>query len=223
MSSLTSSSATAASTPVPALPRIEALDHHRGQHGDEGDLVEVEDDGFHDRQRQGVGHADEVRGPRSDLASGVGPQRRDGQGEQHALGDQQGGRAVVDPVQRGEQRQHRRPVVGQQHEVRALPVRDAAGDRDRRRQVGVAADPLIEDDQVERAGQEAAEEVERVQAVDEGGRDGERAHLDRGTPPEFPQPPGTRGRPVSRAGGGRRPRRTGGLAAHRWKGSRARR
>src|SRR5438045_2195553 len=87
--------------------------------------------------------------------------------------------------------------------MRALPVRDAAGDRHRRPQVGVAADPLIEDDQVERAGQEAAQEIERVQAVDEGGGDGERSHLDRGTPPEFPQPPWTCARPVSRAGGGR--------------------
>src|SRR6185312_2062963 len=110
-------------------------------------------------------------------------------------------------------------MVGQQQEMRALPVRDAAGDRYRRGQVGVAADPLIEDDQVERAGQEAAQEVERVQAVDEGGGGGERSHLDRGTPPEFPQPPWTCGRPVIRAGGGRSA--GGGLPAHRWKGSRA--
>ena len=194
---------------VPALPRVETFHHHRGEHGDERDLVEIEDDRFHDRQRQGVGHADEVRGPRSELAPGINPQRRDGQGEQHALGGQQGGRAVVDPVQRGEQRQDRRPVVGQQQEVGALPVRDAAGDRDRRRQVRVAADPLIEDDEVERAGQEAPEEVERVQAVDEGGRDGERADLDAGAAPQRPQPTGADGRPVGRAGGGRRPK--GGL------------
>ena len=198
----------------PGQAPVEALYHHRGEHGDEGDLVEVEDDRLHDRKRQGVGHADEIRGPRSELAPGVGPQRRDGQGEQHALGDQQGGRAVVDPVQRGEQRQRRRPVVGQQHEVRALPVGDAAGDRDRRPQVRVAADPLIEDDQVERAGQEAAEEVQRVQAVDEGGRDGERADLDAGAAPQRPQPTGADGRPVGRAGGGRRPG-TSGLATHR--------
>ena len=199
---------------LPALPGVEALYHHRGEHGDEGDLVEVEDDRLHDRKRQGVGHADEIRGPRSELAPCVGPQRRDGQGEQHALGDQQGGRAVVDPVQRGEQRQRRRPVVGQQHEVRALPVGDAAGDRDRRPQVRVAADPLIEDDQVEGAGQEAAEEVQRVQAVDEGGRDGEHADLDAGAAPQRPQPTGADGRPAGRAGGGRRPG-TSGLATHR--------
>src|SRR6266516_3229112 len=124
----------------------------------------------------------------------------------------------------------------------ALPVRDTAGDRYRRPQVRVAADPLIEDDQVERAGQEAAEEVERVQAVDEGGGGGKDADLDRGAPPESSQPPWTCGRPVRRTGCGRCARRPkGGLGGwvppgsggsggspprasttHRWKSSRAR-
>ena len=208
---------------MPAPLRVEPLHHHRGQHRDERDLVKVEDDGFHDRQRQGVGDTDEVRGPRAELAPGVGPQRRDGQREQHPLGHQQGGRAVVDPVQRGEQRQDRRPVVGQQQEVRAHPVGHAASDRDRGVEMRVTADALVEDDQVERAGQEAAEQDEGVQAVDQGGRRGERAHLDAGAIPEPPEPPGTAGRPVSRAGGGRCASRpgTGGLTAHRWKGSSA--
>jgi len=42
-------------------------------------------------------------------------------------------------------------------EVRALPVGHAPGDRDRGLEVCVAANPLVEDDQVEGAGQEAAE------------------------------------------------------------------
>ena len=58
---------------MPPFARIETLHHDGGQHGNEGDLVEVEDDRFHDRKRQGVGHADEIRGPRSELAPGVGP------------------------------------------------------------------------------------------------------------------------------------------------------
>ena len=175
---------------VPAPPGVEPLHHHRGQHRDERDLVEVEDDGFHDRQRQGVGDTYEVGGPRAELAPGVGPQRRDGQREQHPLGHQQGGRAVVDPVQRGEQREDRRPVVGQQQEVCADPVGHAARDRGGRLEVRVPADPLVEDDQVERAGQEAPEQDERIQAVDQGGRRGQRPHLDPAVAPELPEPSG---------------------------------
>ncbi len=47
----------------------------------------------------------------------------------------------------------RRPAVG-----------DTAGDGDRRTEVRVPADALVEDDQVERAGQKPAEPDQRVDA-----------------------------------------------------------
>src|SRR5712671_45541 len=110
--------------------------------------------------------------------------------------------------------------------MRALPVGHAPGDRDRGVKMRVAADALVEDDQVERAGQEAAEQDQRVRAIHQGGRHGDRGHLEAGA---IQVPLGTSGfrvRPVSRAGGGpayRGPGRpgAGGLTIHRWKTSSA--
>ena len=93
--------------PVPAPVGVKALHHDGGQHGDEGGLVEVEDDRGHDREGQGVRDGYQVRRRLAEPPPCVEPQRRDGKGEQHALRDEQGRGAVVDPVQRGEQRQDR--------------------------------------------------------------------------------------------------------------------
>jgi hypothetical protein len=67
-------------------------------------------------------------------------------------------------------------VVGQQHEVGGAAVGHPAGDRDRRAKVGVTPDALVEDDQIERGGQEPAEPDQRVGHVDQGGEYREDRH-----------------------------------------------
>ena len=179
---------------------VEAFDHHGGQQGYERHLVEVEAGGLGDSGGGRVGHRDEVGGHRTEPAPREHPQRRDRQGEQHGLGHDQGGRRVVDPVERRQHRQDGREVVGQLEEVQPLPVERADGWRGRRTEPRVPAYGLVEDHQVERGRAKVAELEETHDGVRDGGE-----RRDRGDPavvrPEPREPEPGRREPVRGAGG----------------------
>ena len=154
----------------PQPPGLQTLERHRDQHGGERDLMEVEGGGRGDRPAQHVRHGNEIRGggrppPATEGPAGEQPERREREREEHGLRHEESRRAAVDPVQRGQRREDRRPVIAEDGEVRAEPVVQALDDRDPGVEVGVRPDGLIEDHEVVGRGLEGVVQDQREHGV----------------------------------------------------------
>ncbi len=142
----------------PPAPRPRPLEQQQEQRNGEPHLVEPAARGDQQRPAQPVHQCRDVQHPRPDPRVGARERpardpahQRDTRREQRRLAHQQHPRVVPHPVQRGEQRQHRREVVAQQREARRELVVHALQRRHRQPEVRVAAHPLVEDAQVEPA------------------------------------------------------------------------